>query len=593
MFNRKYYSFERNNYFYGKLLTSKDFQNEQRYTNDKRRLINRTLHGMGIVYGMDVVVADDSSIILQSGMALDAGGREIVVPQTQVIKLSTIDGYQELKTDKAYLGIEYAENDIDMVESAVDSENDAKQYNRSKESYHLFLRDAQECAPSKRMEDEYIASAVLYKDEEYVVTQYMPVFTVPGMVMKGRTEIRKIGHMPCTTSFSCLIDIDGCTEKETKVQANHFVLEYGEVLTLEQQFHPENYIFGTENIALDFTKIELNKSGEVNTASNIQFFVKAVPGTVMEYVHKNSYNNTMDVELDKAYDEKLFIAQVDLIRSKHQAMIDKIFRAPFDQYVYNTQQLMVLEKLHEFICEENIQNTADVVKEAEVQTSEVKVREASNNTSGVFEMSLGNGGEVGKSYFSEEIMHGLGTGPVYVEIGIEYISRDGVSSTQRESIILGDGSIFAEDATITDEKIFEVDHAIKLLPSRGTFIVGVRPKVKMGRIGLRIRWYAFKPEDLEQRIYNAKEQKGCLMVQPDTIVIQPKGTVHISPVFINMPEEALVYTLLDPEGGKIDNNGMYSAPAQEGVYEIKVSVLSKPEIYTHAFVIVSQRKNEE
>ena len=62
---------------------------------------------------------------------------------------------------------------------------------------------------------------------------------------------------------------------------------------------------------------------------------------------------------------------------------------------------------------------------------------------------------------------------------------------------------------------------------------------------------------------------------------------------INMPEEALVYTLLDPEGGKIDNNGMYSAPAQEGVYEIKISGLAKPEIYTHAFAIVSQRKNEE
>ena len=593
MFNRKYYSFERNNYFYGKLLTSKDFQNEQRYTNDKRRLINRTLHGMGIVYGMDVVVADDSSIILQSGMALDAGGREIVVPQTQVIKLSTIDGYQELKTDKAYLGIEYTENSIDLVESAVDSEDGEKQYNRAKESYHLFLKDAQECAPSKRMEDEYIASSVLYRDEDYVITQYLPVFTVPGMVMKGRTEIRKIGHMPCTTTFSCLIDIDGCIEKDTKVQATHFVLEYGEVLTLEQQFHPENYIFGTENIALNYTNIEINKSGEKNTASNVQMFVKAVPGTVLDYVHKNSYNDTMDVELDRAYDEKLFIAQVDLIRSKQQSMIDKIFRAPFDQYVYNAQQLMVLEKLHEYICEESVQEITDVVKETETPSAEVKVREASSNTSGVFEMSLGSGGEVGKCYFSEEIMHGLGTGPVFVEIGIEYISRDGLATGQRESIILGDGSIFAEDDTVTDEKIFEVDHAIKLLPSRGTFIVGIRPKVKLGRIGLRIRWYAFKPEDLEQRIYNAKEQKGCLMVQPDTIVIQPKGTIHISPVFVNMPEEALVYTLLDPEGGKIDNNGMYSAPAQEGVYEIKVSVLAKPEIYTHAFVIVSQRKNEE
>ena len=83
------------------------------------------------------------------------------------------------------------------------------------------------------------------------------------------------------------------------------------------------------------------------------------------------------------------------------------------------------------------------------------------------------------------------------------------------------------------------------------------------------------------------------MVQPDTIVLSPKGTVHINPVFINMPEEALVYTLLDPEGGKIDNNGVYTAPAQEGVYEIKVSILGKPEIYTHVFAIVTQRKSEE
>ena len=108
MFNRKYYSFERNHYFSGKLLTSKDFQNEQKYMNDKRRLLNRTLHGMGIVYGMDIVAADESSIILQSGMALDAGGIEIVVPQTQGIKLSTIDGYSELQTEKVCLGIEYS-----------------------------------------------------------------------------------------------------------------------------------------------------------------------------------------------------------------------------------------------------------------------------------------------------------------------------------------------------------------------------------------------------------------------------------------------------------------------------------------------------
>ena len=593
MFNRKYYSFERNNYYYGKLLTSKDFQNEQGYMNDKRRLLNRTLYGMGIVYGMDIVAADDSSIILQSGMALDAGGREIVVPQTQVIKLSTIDGYSELKTDKVNLGIEYAEEKTDSVYAMMEADGNEKQYNRVKEGFRLFLKDAEECSAEKNPEDAFINSAVLYQDECFCVTQYVPVFIVPEKVMKGRTEIRKIGHLPCTASFSCDVVIDGCQEKREKIQVNHFSLEHGEVLVLEQKFHPENYVFGSEDIVLNFSAIEMNISGQKETASDQTFVVKPVNGTVLEYVHKNSYKETMDVELDRAYDEKLMLAQIHLIRSNKHTMIDQIFRTPFDQYVYNTKQLMTLEKLHEFISDDIAQGTTYVQQNTATASSDYKVKETSKNSSGVFEMSLGNGGEIGKCYYSEEIMHGLGNGPVYVEIGIEYISRDSVGGGHRESIILGDGSIFAQDSTVSDEKVFEVDHAVKLLPGRGTFVVGVRPKVKMGRIGLRIRWYAFKPEDLEKRVYNAKEQKGCIMVQPDTIVIPPKGTVHISPVFINMPEEALVYTLLDPEGGKIDNNGIYTAPAQEGVYEIKVSVLGKPEIYTHAFAIVSQRKNEE
>lgn len=41
MRNLKYFSFERNKYFYGKLLSVSDFETEQRYMNDKRRLINR------------------------------------------------------------------------------------------------------------------------------------------------------------------------------------------------------------------------------------------------------------------------------------------------------------------------------------------------------------------------------------------------------------------------------------------------------------------------------------------------------------------------------------------------------------------------
>lgn len=150
MMNRKYYSFERNNYYYGKLLTSKDFQNEQDYINNKRRLINRVLHGVGIVYGLDVVAADDSSIILQSGMALDAAGREIVVPRTQVLKLSTIEGYSNLKTDTICLGIAYEEKGTEPVYAVMDTEEDGRKYNSTKEQYRLYLLDRKDCTEIRR-----------------------------------------------------------------------------------------------------------------------------------------------------------------------------------------------------------------------------------------------------------------------------------------------------------------------------------------------------------------------------------------------------------------------------------------------------------
>lgn len=596
MNNRRYYSFERNNYFYGKLLTSRDFEDEQNYMNNKRRLINRVLHGAGIVYGLDVVAVDESSVVIQSGLALDSSGREIVVPSTQVVKLSTIRGYSDLKTSSVCLGIAYAEEKTEPVYAVMNKDADAqeRQYNHLKEGYELFLQDSRDCVREPKKEDEYIAWKVLYQDDDLRITQYLPTFAVPGMLVKARTEIHKTSHMPFVCSFSCKVDTDGMIPGETQIRADNVSQEYGETMVLEQTFRPEDYIFGNGDVSVRFSEITVQKSGVKEAAPDTSMTLNPVYGTALEYVHKTSYRGNLDVDLDRKYDEKLWIAGIQLIRSERHSIIDRVERAPFDQYVYSSEQLMILEKLEEFLIpQDGSAGRPQVHVQGNSERSAAAAPERRSNSSGVFEMSLGSGGEVGKVYFSDEIMHGLGNGPVYVDIGIEYISRDVNASGDRESIILGDGSIFESDSTVTDEKIFQVDQAVKILPDRGTFIVGVRPRVKMGRIGLRIRWYAFKPEDLEQRVYDRSEQKGCIMIQPDTIVLPPKGSVHINPVFINMPEEALSYTLLDPEGGKIDNTGLYTAPAQEGVYEIKAAALSDPEIFTHAFIIVSQKKTEE
>ena len=76
-------SFERNKYFYGKLMTVRDFETEQRYFNEKRHLLNRLIHGIGLVCGLQVsepeMVDGKLWIKLSPGVALDCCGHEIVV----------------------------------------------------------------------------------------------------------------------------------------------------------------------------------------------------------------------------------------------------------------------------------------------------------------------------------------------------------------------------------------------------------------------------------------------------------------------------------------------------------------------------------
>lgn len=67
MKNLKSFPFERNRYFYGKLLSVEDFETEQKYFNDKRRTINRFLFGSGVVCGLGVVEVDDESISVERG----------------------------------------------------------------------------------------------------------------------------------------------------------------------------------------------------------------------------------------------------------------------------------------------------------------------------------------------------------------------------------------------------------------------------------------------------------------------------------------------------------------------------------------------
>lgn len=91
--------FQKNNYFYGKLLSVRDFKTEQEYLDGKRHLINHSILKPGIIYGLyyetnenkekkndNIIISKEKSggdikiKIQEGGAALDCCGNEIVVP---------------------------------------------------------------------------------------------------------------------------------------------------------------------------------------------------------------------------------------------------------------------------------------------------------------------------------------------------------------------------------------------------------------------------------------------------------------------------------------------------------------------------------
>ena len=78
------HSLKRPRFFTGKLLTAEDLALEQFYFLERLKRHNRSLHGFGIVSGLKVTT-DSGRIAVDSGMALDCQGNEIVISNVQLL----------------------------------------------------------------------------------------------------------------------------------------------------------------------------------------------------------------------------------------------------------------------------------------------------------------------------------------------------------------------------------------------------------------------------------------------------------------------------------------------------------------------------
>jgi hypothetical protein len=158
--------FQRNRYFYGKLMTVRDFETEQNYMNGKRYLLNRLVNGAGVVCGlgladMEVSVTEAGNIKIlfkTGGVALDCWGREIVVPiqdtprQVYVKEESVKTNLTaaEVENYQYYLYLEYDPREGEMVSSALENSSCEETCcpNRVIENFEVIASQAKPVTPT-------------------------------------------------------------------------------------------------------------------------------------------------------------------------------------------------------------------------------------------------------------------------------------------------------------------------------------------------------------------------------------------------------------------------------------------------------------
>lgn len=563
MNNLNYYSFERNNYYSGKVLSAGNFEMEQRYANDKRRLINRFVEGAGVVCGLDVVAVSEDTISVEPGIALDGSGREIVVEAPDVKKLSALQGYETGKTQgDSYLYITYEEAQTDEVKL---SGNDQSMYmnDKIKEQYNLYLSNIPPQYDMGMPEYYYRHSEVVFKNPNMEIIFCAPKYikTTEKFLVEYKIipkDISESIQVSFRTSLECVryknkdyIDID-FDSRTCKAQEGEYTL---------------TFLCEGMDVVLDmavFTVLQDRmtiKYGDEDyfILSNVSIESVMTAQPVEQKVLEEYQTSFMGYMKNRPFVD-ICIARISMKYGK----ISNIGLPYFYTEVASNMKLaienMILKEKMQILAlyggtDRNISDEKQSFSDFEISSGETV-------------LNLGIGGKAGKRFFSEEIVHGLGIGNVTVVAGI--------CDHEQQGVVYGSSEIFDEE-----QKGIKAETAVKVNPAKGTFVIGARLLESTSEYEVVVHWTAFRRKE------NYKQEQGRrIIIEQGMKSLRVMESFYFTVKFINMPKCSLHWSVDGENAGSINENGYYTAPNQQGVYRICVECLGMPEISASAYVVV-------
>ena len=522
--------------------------------------------GSGIVCGLNVVSLDDQSLLIESGMAIDETGREIVVENSVVKKLSAIAGFEELKTNDVCLCIRYVETETQPV-YAITRQDNEKEYenNRIEEGYELFLKDVESLEKDYEPETEFYTGGVLFENKDYKVQLKVPTNILAGQYVKMDLQVEKLSDEKAVLCYEgvlqtpALSTLDGA--QELKLLLENVMLNKG------QKIVREYWMLAQAEETPDTSIMFKTGSGKALVNGVEQPIISQLNCTIVvedETAAQLSARQTGSVNIElrgmRSSSDRIKLANLKLVKTGLAFLIEAIDEKSVKQYIPTMRDTWKRMEYDSYFCKRLPMYERSMIKTRAGKADSVRGNQLSGMTrleTGLVEIPIGENARKGDICYSGEIMHGLGPGNVYVEVGYEYLEDSSFHQNPTKTTIYGNPQLFERDKINV-----AAETAVKVLNDKGSFVVAVKLLQNVRMLVLTYRWVAIRydSEKLQEEVEAATNQ-SISAVTP-TIVLGTKESYFFQVKFNNMKTCSISYELTESSSGEITSDGIYTAPSK-------------------------------
>ena len=591
--NTDFFPIERNRYFYGKLLTVRDFDKEQKYSRRKSQLLNRLALGAGVVCGLGVTASDDSTLLIESGLALDYQGRMIAVEEPLLRKIQMLDGHEDLHDgSSAYLCLRYDETEMEQVIAVGADTGESRQFNMTREGAKLFLTaQAPEYHTLLEATGEENVS-VLYSSDELTLVLSVPQAVRAGEEFPVRLLVVKNENTPPVH-----LKLDG---ESTFVDSpdGYVHLEFRESPEEKRRVYSVDFRLKARQLS-DLESPLLPSGGEIDLELGSHRYknyvdVEARCRLCRDEAQLEEYLRVTD-SLDKRLrgrDTPIYLAKLELIQSSGSVFIVSVTNLPFAQRVGGktarsggggmqtvTTSVRSLEYWQKPDVKAVYQSASGALHlDFGIPSPEQYDYAVSHGT---VDITLPGGMRVNSKVYSEEIPHGLGPGTVDVRLSVEFNDR---GAANEAALCFGNTEVFRTKSRQAPEGVPWVEAAAVVYPQRGTMRVGLWLHDMVEGNRLTIHYFAQKPERDTNRFLT--NRRVALTVTPEFGRVERRGTLRFQAEVTGSEDKSVKWSVKEENGGVIDHNGIYQAPEIPGTYEITAVCSADETVFASAFVIV-------